>query len=36
MPCVHCWQGPSEANAYLTEPAKYVDSVRTSADAAAR
>jgi len=29
-------KSPAEANAYLADPSKYVDSVRTSADAAAR
>eukprot|EP00775_Hariotina_reticulata_P006408 gene6408-6639_t len=29
-------KGPSEANAYLADPAKYADSVKTSDDAAAR
>ena len=29
-------KSPAEANAYLAEPSKYIDSVRTSADAAAR
>lgn len=29
-------KGPSEANAYLADPAKYVDTVKTSGDAAAR
>ncbi len=29
-------KGPAEANAYLADPAKYIDGVRTSADAAAR
>lgn len=29
-------KGPSEANAYLADPVKYIDAVRNSADAAAR
>jgi hypothetical protein len=29
-------KGPAEANAYLADPGKYIDAVRTSADAAAR
>jgi ubiquitin-activating enzyme E1 len=29
-------KGPSEANAYLADPAKYIETVKSSADAAAR